>query len=168
MGQIKNIKLHIVTDIKKLPHYDNSNINDNNNNNNNNMSKTKVSDEIQINHEDQKKINSFANKNAKYNELKRSALNKKKELQLLEDAGDELLMVDDEDALIPVHIGEVFLHLGKDETELYIEETKGSVENELTSLDEQMKAYDQELNDLKVQLYAKFGTNINLEDEEET
>ena len=32
-----------------------------------------VADEVQINHGDQKMINSFANKNAKFNELKQAA-----------------------------------------------------------------------------------------------
>ena len=46
-------------------------------------------------------INAFANKNAKFNELKQTAAKRKKELQLLEDAGDELLMLDDETMPIP-------------------------------------------------------------------
>merc|ERR1712150_47560 len=43
MGQIKNIKLHIVTDIKKECHFhNNSNNNNNNNNNNDNMVKKAI------------------------------------------------------------------------------------------------------------------------------
>merc|ERR1712116_6888 len=112
-------------------------------------------------------INAFANKNAKFNELKQTA-KRKKELQLLEDAGDELLMLDDETIPIPVHIGEVFLHLTKDETEDYIEQSKDKMDQELKDCEEQMKVFEAELKDLKIKLYAKFGTNINLEDDEES
>merc|ERR1712002_967736 len=130
--------------------------------------KNKIADEVQINHGDQKMINAFANKNAKFNELKQTAANRKKELQLLEDAGDELLMLDDDTIPIPVHIGEVFLHLTKDETEEYIERSKDKMDQELKECEDQMKGFESELKDLKIKLYTKFGTNINLEDDEDS
>jgi len=128
--------------------------------------KNKVNDEVQINHEDQKMINLFANKNAKYNELKISAGNKKKELQLLEDAGDDLLMVSED--TIPVHIGEVFLHLTTEEAESHIEASKEKIQKEVEEFEGQISRFEAELKDLKIKLYAKFGTNINLEDDEES
>jgi prefoldin subunit 4 len=39
-------------------------------------------------------------------------------LQNLEDASDDLLMVDDESAPIPFVVGEVFVHLNMDETKV--------------------------------------------------
>ena len=67
-----------------------------------------------------------------------------------------------------VHIGEVFLHLTMEETESYIEASKKKIEKEVAQLEIQIKRYEGELKDLKVKLYAKFGTNINLEDDEES
>ena len=71
-------------------------------------------------------------------------------------------------AVFSVHIGEVFLHLTKEETEEYIEQSKEKMDEELKTCEEEMKGFELELKDLKIKLYAKFGTNINLEDDEES
>ncbi|XP_057292037.1 prefoldin subunit 4-like [Hydractinia symbiolongicarpus] len=131
------------------------------------VAKTKVTDEVQITHVDQQMINSFANKNAKQNELKTIIENKKKELQNLEDAGDELILLDDE-GTIPVHVGETFMHLSMEQAQEFIDSKKETIENDVRELDTQMQQYKGELKDLKVKLYAKFGTNINLEEDEDS
>lgn len=41
-----------------------------------------------------------------------------------------------------------------------------ALEQEVTGLEERVSAIQQLLSDLKVQLYAKFGNNINLEADE--
>lgn len=41
-----------------------------------------------------------------------------------------------------------------------------ALEQEVKNLEEQVSAIQQVLGDLKVQLYAKFGNNINLEADE--
>ncbi|XP_066916322.1 prefoldin subunit 4-like [Clytia hemisphaerica] len=129
--------------------------------------KAKVSDEMKITHEDQKMINAFANKNAKHNELKNTVEKNKKALQNLEDAGDELMMCDDTGS-VPVQIGEVFLRMTPDDAQVYIDQQKEEIESEISKCDKQIANYTQELKNLKVKLYAKFGNNINLEEEEES
>ena len=42
------------------------------------------------------------------------------------------------------------------------------MDQELKDCEQQMKMFESELKDLKIKLYAKFGTNINLEDDEES
>lgn len=46
-----------------------------------------------------------------------------------------------------------------------LDEQKGSVAEEISKLREQQDSIKQTMSDLKVQLYAKFGSNINLEPE---
>ncbi|XP_070536636.1 prefoldin subunit 4-like isoform X2 [Ptychodera flava] len=116
--------------------------------------------------EDQQKINVFARKNSKLGELKDEIEGKKKELQNLEDAADELLLVDDEE-LIPYQIGEVFVNQTIEQTQALLEEEKKYVQGEIAELEEQVNDIKTLLSNLKVQLYAKFGKHINLEADEE-
>ncbi|XP_077993608.1 prefoldin subunit 4-like [Glandiceps talaboti] len=121
---------------------------------------------VQVTYEDQQKINKFARKNSKLTELKEEIEGKKKELQNLEDAADELLMAD-EDELIPYQIGEVFINQSIDNTQLLIEDAKKKIQGEIAELEQETTDIKTLLSELKVQLYAKFGKNINLEADEE-
>ena len=48
-----------------------------------------------------------------------------------------------------------------------MEKAKTTVQDEINKLQSQMEGLKNVLSDLKVQLYAKFGSNINLEAEED-
>ena len=48
------------------------------------------------------------------------------DLQNLEDASDELLMVDDESQLVPYVVGEVFAHLGLEEAKVWYSSRQNS------------------------------------------
>ena len=48
-----------------------------------------------------------------------------------------------------------------------MEKAKTTVQDEIDKLQSQMEVHKNVLSDLKVQLYAKFGSNINLEAEED-
>jgi len=61
-------------------------------------------------------------------------------------------------------VGEVFIHLGGDEAQEYLEKAKTEVQEQLTTLKARADEIQRTLSELKVQLYAKFGDNINLED----
>ncbi|XP_015756390.1 PREDICTED: prefoldin subunit 4-like [Acropora digitifera] len=58
-------------------------------------------EDTNITFEDQQQINTFARKSARLQELKDEIEAKKKELQNLEDAGDELMLLEDDTAPIP-------------------------------------------------------------------
>lgn len=124
-------------------------------------------EDTNITFEDQQQINTFARKSARIQELKDEIEQKKKELQNLEDAGDELMMLDDDTTPIPYRIGEIFIHLSSEETQEYLENAKSKIQDEVKSLESNTAEVKQLLADLKVKLYAKFGNNINLEAEEE-
>merc|ERR1711963_187430 len=122
--------------------------------------------DAQVTLEDQQKINKFARHNAKLQDIKEELKTKQKELENLQDAEEELLMLDDEEA-IPYQIGELFVNTSTDESSGLIEKAKDTVQEEIKLLESQADSHKTILSDLKVQLYAKFGNNINLEAEED-
>ncbi|XP_060062715.1 prefoldin subunit 4-like [Ylistrum balloti] len=124
--------------------------------------------DTQVTYQDQQKINKFARNNARLQDLRDEQENKKKELQNLEDAADELLMLEDESDAIPYQIGEVFVSLNTDTTNEMLEKAKERVQEEIKGLDAQCEVHKQILQDLKVELYAKFGNNINLEADDDS
>lgn len=54
-----------------------------------------------------------------------------------------------------------------EEASQLIEASKSTVKAEIATIEAQLETHKKTLSDLKVQLYAKFGSNINLEAEED-
>ncbi|XP_019721869.1 prefoldin subunit 4 isoform X2 [Hippocampus comes] len=123
-------------------------------------------EDVNVTFEDQQKINKFARSTNRMTELKKEIESKKKSLQNLQDASDDLMMFDDDSLLIPYQIGDVFISHTQEETQEMLEDAKEALNQEVKGLDERVSAIQQLLSDLKVQLYAKFGNNINLEADE--
>ncbi|XP_029994646.1 prefoldin subunit 4 [Sphaeramia orbicularis] len=123
-------------------------------------------EDVNVTFEDQQKINKFARNTSRMTELKNEIEAKKKSLQNLQDASDDLMMLDDDALLIPYQIGDVFISHTQEETQEMLEAAKEALEQEVKGLEDRVSAIQQVLGDLKVQLYAKFGNNINLEADE--
>ncbi|XP_042265230.1 prefoldin subunit 4 isoform X2 [Thunnus maccoyii] len=123
-------------------------------------------EDVNVTFEDQQKINKFARNTSRMTELKNEIEAKKKSLQNLQDASDDLMMFDDDSLLIPYQIGDIFISHTQEETQEMLEAAKEKLEQEVKGLEERVSAIQQVLGDLKVQLYAKFGNNINLEADE--
>lgn len=123
--------------------------------------------DVHVTFEDQQYINTFARCNAKMQELKDEIEAKKKELQNLEDACDELLMSDTE-SRVPYMIGEVFMMCSVDDTNSMLEDAKNNITSDMNDMEQKSEGLKKTLGELKAKLYAKFGTNINLEMEEES
>uniref|UniRef100_A0A672HV61 Prefoldin subunit 4 n=1 Tax=Salarias fasciatus TaxID=181472 RepID=A0A672HV61_SALFA len=128
--------------------------------------KTTAVEDVSVTFEDQQKINKFARNTNRMTELKNEIEAKKKSLQNIQDASDDLMMLDDDSLLIPYQIGDVFINHSQEEAQEMLEATKETLEQEVKGLEERVLAIQQVLGDLKVQLYAKFGNNINLEADE--
>ncbi|XP_035243055.1 prefoldin subunit 4 [Anguilla rostrata] len=125
--------------------------------------KTVAVEDVNVTFEDQQKINKFARSTNRMTELKDEIEAKKKSLQNLEDAGDDIMMLDDDALRIPYQIGDVFISHTQEETQDMLEAAKESLKDEIKGLEGQVSSIQEVLSDLKVQLYAKFGNNINLE-----
>ena len=61
------------------------------------------------------------------------------------------------------HVGEVYFHLEGEETQERLEKAKTSLQESMEELKKEAKDIERILAELKVQLYAKFGSSINLE-----
>ncbi|XP_028850202.1 prefoldin subunit 4 [Denticeps clupeoides] len=130
------------------------------------MKKTVAVEDVNVTFEDQQKINKFARNTSRMGELKDEIEAKKKSLQNLEDAGDDLMMCEDDSQFIPYQIGEVFISHSQEETQEMLEAAKEALQQEIKALEDRVASIQEVLGDLKVQLYAKFGNNINLEADE--
>lgn len=122
--------------------------------------------DVHITYEDQQRINKFARQNAKLEDYKEELKVKQNDLKNLEDATDELALMDD-DITIPYYIGEVFVHQSLEKTQNFLEDAKEKKKAEITNLESKCTDLKNIMTELKTQLYAKFGTRINLEAEED-
>ncbi|XP_058143233.1 prefoldin subunit 4 isoform X1 [Dasypus novemcinctus] len=125
-----------------------------------------AAEDVNVTFEDQQKINKFARNTSRITELKEEIEVKKKQLQNLEDACDDILLAEDDCLMIPYQIGDVFISHSQEETQEMLEEAKKNLQEEIDALESRVESIQRVLADLKVQLYAKFGSNINLEADE--
>ncbi|GFO38631.1 prefoldin subunit 4 [Plakobranchus ocellatus] len=138
------------------------------------MATTMKDSDTQVTFEDQQKINRFARTNAKLMDLKEELTSKEKELENLTDAEDELMMAEGEDEHVPypliyiAKIGEVLVEMTSEEAQAALEAAKEVCQGEITALKSRADGFKQTLSELKTQLYAKFGTNINLDLDDES
>ena len=57
----------------------------------------------------------------------------------------------------------MLVHLNAEDTQKFLQKQREQVTEELKELNGQIESIQRVMSDLKVQLYAKFGDNINLE-----
>eukprot|EP00455_Lapot_gusevi_P049553 TRINITY_DN7042_c0_g2_i2.p1 TRINITY_DN7042_c0_g2~~TRINITY_DN7042_c0_g2_i2.p1 ORF type:complete len:212 (+),score=71.34 TRINITY_DN7042_c0_g2_i2:59-637(+) len=116
--------------------------------------------------EDQQKINRFGVLNQRMMELKDEVKQKKEEITNLEDAITEIELLMDEDAC-RIRIGEVYMASSNENAQEYTERVLATTKEELTALENEFDSISTEMSNLKDLLYAKFGTSINLDTDEE-
>uniref|UniRef100_T1HUH4 Uncharacterized protein n=3 Tax=Rhodnius TaxID=13248 RepID=T1HUH4_RHOPR len=86
--------------------------------------------DVHITYEDQQRINKFARHNARNEDLKEELKNKQNELRNLEDAVEELELMDESEQ-IPFLVGEVFLFQNLENTQKSIAELKEKILDEI-------------------------------------
>ena len=123
-----------------------------------------ISGDCEVTLDDQKLINRFARLNAKCDELQIEINNKNRELQNLEEAVNEMVLTDE--AL--VQTGEIFAQLDNDAASEFCEEKKKLLTQEIQIKKQCLDSMKDEMSQIKVTLYAKFGSNINLEYDDES
>ncbi|XP_054719640.1 prefoldin subunit 4-like [Uloborus diversus] len=129
------------------------------------ISRDSVNDsEMHVSFEDQQKINKFACQNARLDDVVEELKAKENEQEALEDAETDLLMCEEEEK-IPSALGDVFVFVSPEEAHQMLDAKKDAVSKDMEALRQQRDTIRQVMSDLKVQLYAKFGSNINLEPE---
>ncbi|EHA99879.1 Prefoldin subunit 4, partial [Heterocephalus glaber] len=128
--------------------------------------KKAAAEDVNVTFEDQQKINTLGWNMSRITELKKEIEVKKKQLQNLEDACDDIMLADDDSLMIPYQTGDVFISPSQEETQDMLEEAKKNMQEETDALESRVESIQWLLGDLKFQLYAKFGSNINLEADE--
>jgi len=118
--------------------------------------------DVNITKENQKKINVFAIRNGWLDELKDELEAKQNLLKNLEDASDEVSLLDD-DATIPILIGESFVHYNQEDGLAQISTLQSTTRTSISVIQKKIDAIKVEMADLRKQLYSQFGDAINLE-----
>ncbi|XP_028165586.1 probable prefoldin subunit 4 [Ostrinia nubilalis] len=122
--------------------------------------------DVHISYEDQQKINKFARLNAKLDDYKDELKVRQNDMKNLEEAVEELGLADDSEK-IPYLIGEVFICQNLEDTLKSLEDAKTKKENEIGELESKCEELKSQMGELKAHLYGKFGSHINLENEED-
>ncbi|ELR01651.1 prefoldin subunit 4 [Pseudogymnoascus destructans 20631-21] len=119
-------------------------------------------DEVEVRREDQDKINKFSRLHQQELNLEDELRAKHKEKEDLEDISNELELADEED-MIPYQIGDSFISLPLPEVQELLFTTSMRIEEEVSVLEEKLGTIKEGMQELKVELYARFGRSINLE-----
>ncbi|KAG5659351.1 hypothetical protein KAF25_000553 [Fusarium avenaceum] len=121
-----------------------------------------AADEVEVRREDQDKINRFSRLHQRELVLEDELSTKTKEKEELDDLSTELELAD-EDEKIQYKIGDAFFHVSVEQAQEMLEQATEKLEEESTSLEEKLSSIREEMTKLKVELYARFGKQINLE-----
>ncbi|TVY43874.1 Prefoldin subunit [Lachnellula subtilissima] len=138
-------------------------------------------DEVEVRREDQDKINKFSRLHQREIGIEDELKAKHKEKEDLDDVSNELELADEDDKIPYVaritqeplqtslltcaryKIGDSFVSLPLPEVQEMLSTSTAKIEEEVSALEEKLGTIKDEQNDLKVELYARFGRSINLE-----
>ncbi|OHF02400.1 prefoldin subunit [Colletotrichum orchidophilum] len=141
-----------------------------------------VGDEVEVRREDQDKINKFSRLHQREliieEELKDKSVSQiptvrqatssnvsvplQKEKEELDDLSTELELAD-EDETVPYKIGDAYFHVSQPQAIEMLEQASTKIEEDVEGLESKLETIKEEMNQLKVELYARFGKSINLE-----
>ncbi|KAF5383413.1 hypothetical protein D9757_006067 [Collybiopsis confluens] len=119
--------------------------------------------DAEVNWEDQQKINEFSKLNTRMRAFEAKLDLVKQEKDALDDLSTELELAD-EDELVLYKIGESFLHLPLNRALKRLEADQADVDARLSKLSGSSQECEEDMKKLKVALYAKFGSAINLDE----
>ena len=109
------------------------------------------------------KINQFSRLNMRYHQMREEIKALKDELENLVDAGSAI-----EEAMgdpLKLFIGESLIDVDETTAEGYHEKLTEEKQEELDGMNDRLEEIETEMNTLKSFLYARFGNNINLDEE---
>ncbi|KAI0099291.1 Prefoldin subunit-domain-containing protein [Nemania sp. FL0031] len=119
-------------------------------------------DEVEVRREDQDKINKFSRLHQRELNLQDELKSKNKEKEELDDVTLELELAD-EDEKVPYKIGDAFFHIPLSQAQEMLAESTSRIEEQVLELEDKIGTTKEEMQQLKVELYARFGRSINLE-----
>ncbi|KAG6012343.1 hypothetical protein E4U54_007591 [Claviceps lovelessii] len=119
-------------------------------------------DEVEVRREDQDKINKFSRLHQRELAIEEQLQAKNKEKEELDDLSTELELADEDDK-IQYRIGDAFFHIPLEQAQEMLEAATTRIDNETSALEDRISMVREEMQQLKVELYARFGKQINLE-----
>lgn len=124
------------------------------------MASKKDTTPVDVTWEDQKNICFFGRIHRRFNEIQEEIARLKADIEKFTDAADEIIIADD----VKYAFGESFVNMDADETGDVLEAKKTQLEGELSELNEEKAILEKEIETRRAHLYAKFGSQIYLED----
>ncbi|KAI0479468.1 Prefoldin subunit-domain-containing protein [Xylariaceae sp. FL0804] len=119
-------------------------------------------DEVEVRREDQDKINKFSRLHQRELNLQEELKNKNKEKEELDDITTELELADEDDK-VPYKIGDAFFHIALPQAQEMLTASSERIDEEVSALEDKLGTTKDDMQQLKVELYARFGKQINLE-----
>ncbi|KAK9863098.1 hypothetical protein WJX84_007119 [Apatococcus fuscideae] len=116
----------------------------------------------EVTYEDQQHINKFSKMHLRSKDILAEIKVKKSEVEELEDAGNELILADEEE--VRYHVGECFHHVSVPDAEDLLQTARDAAEEELAKSQTELEELEASMKELKKVLYGKFGNSINLEE----
>ncbi|KAF9073648.1 Prefoldin beta-like protein [Rhodocollybia butyracea] len=120
-------------------------------------------DSTEVTWEDQQQINLFSKLNTRMKAFEAKIDEAKQEKEALDDLSTELELTD-EDETVLYKVGETFLHMPLPRATKRLEKDQTDLDAKLAQLTDSSTQCETEMKKLKVALYAKFGTAINLDE----
>lgn len=115
---------------------------------------------------DQEKINMFSKLNMKYHDLQDDITKLKEELENLVDATAAIDETLGEEGALKLFMTEAMVSVTDEAATAYVEQLQEEKQNELDEKRDKLEEMEGQMRDLKSYLYAKFGSSINLEEQQ--
>ncbi|OQN96207.1 hypothetical protein B0A48_17714 [Cryoendolithus antarcticus] len=119
-------------------------------------------EEKEVRKEDQDRINRFSRLHNREKALQGELQTKQKDKEDLEEISSELELADEDDK-IPYKIGDSFFSLPVSEVQERLSTSVEKINDEVTAVEERLSGVRDEMQELKTELYGRFGSSINLE-----
>jgi len=120
--------------------------------------------EATVTYEDQNMINQFSWLNNRMHDLQDEIKEFEEEIRTLDDAGNDML-ISMSDNPVRMLTGEVFVEMGQEEAEERITRDKQTALRKIAEHEDELKSIKAQMAKLKVALYGKFKSSINLEED---
>ncbi|KAI5115693.1 hypothetical protein M0805_002836 [Coniferiporia weirii] len=121
------------------------------------------SEDVEVNWEDQQRICTFSKYNTRQRSFEEQLEALKQEKEALDDLSMELELADeDEDVLY--RVGETFMHMPLPRALKRLEHDSAAIDAEIAKLTDGVEECEKGMKGLKLILYAKFGSAINLDE----
>ncbi|KWU44463.1 Prefoldin subunit 4 [Rhodotorula sp. JG-1b] len=126
------------------------------------LEKDDTATDVPVTRADQDRINAFSRLNSRADEILELLDGLTKQKEDLEEVETEMELVDDDEQVM-YKIDTTFVHLPASEALEHLQAALEKIRTEVDSLETEKQECEDKMDELKKDLYAKFGSSINLE-----